>query len=983
MDIISWIKTTLSKYSSNSTHDKNAIYFVKNEDGKTGKIISDEIVYGNGGDANGVVVESPKQPIGGESVWVNPDEDPEEVEVYNRSQIDALHQSIVNSITSLSEAGYLFSGVATSETNPGTPDAKVFYIANGKGTYEKFGSLEVTEDEVVILYYDSSWHKVSTGIASQEKLSELVRKLGSEEEVALPAPIMAYISSTEGWVSYTYYECYLLPIEAGKTYKIYAKDNIHCYYALLKNGNTAGTPQYADGFTGPVRIDAGGNAVVTPTSEATYLYITHRSGADSYNTPKALVFVSDRLANIENNVNTIRAEVDAIGNSLMIEIDKTYMGTEKVGVVTGTPLVFYPWTEYKALIFPVESGKTYRVKASSLETPQCSIAVVSNATIEDHATMNLADGYAIKSLVKDEIAEYNITNAKNIIVRTLYQDSATNFAAFYEVADRLDEMDSSLEKTETSSKETFDLSFPKADFERNSVMGVIPRNEGKYYNVSSYKCMFTSVHDAEKVSIVTNVDYISYAFLKSVPKGFGYDADYATGCNVETIQPHSSVSIDVPTDANYLYLLTTNESGVYKDSEVRTIGDTARMLFNSTPMHTIYVAPSDGDEFSKRYASYVCDGVNDEVEIQAAIDRVKSVCGKVILCQGTFHIDSFKDYTIDGTTKKVALCMHTTSLSDKFGVTIEGTSSSKSSRTNIVVSESAFTGITGECSVFGGGCSVRANYVGGIGMNLTRISCSIPNGHDCVISNNQYLYWGAINSCIFSVIGYASGVAPIGNSVGLRGWAGWSDGTCIEIKDVYVSGCKVGFQLGGEHLVCTRLGSRHNEVGYTFGEYDFNYHSDMEGNTAQVHPITMINCCAEHIDYIMKFYGSGNVATKGANRCEVSFISFNVENYSLTRGLNLPTPCTEEVVGGWCGRLDYTIERGENDNSVSMPIWADGHGKNFRTTNIAQQQMGTTALRETFAPNYCQQYFDTDLGKMVYCIEPSTKTWVDATGTEV
>ena len=82
MDIISWIKTTLSKYNSNNTHDKNAIYFVKNEDGKTGKIISDEVVYGNGGGANGVVVESSNQPTGGESVWVNPDEDPEEVEVY-------------------------------------------------------------------------------------------------------------------------------------------------------------------------------------------------------------------------------------------------------------------------------------------------------------------------------------------------------------------------------------------------------------------------------------------------------------------------------------------------------------------------------------------------------------------------------------------------------------------------------------------------------------------------------------------------------------------------------------------------------------------------------------------------------------------------------------------------------------------------------------------------------------------------------------
>ena len=182
MDIISWIKTTLSKYSSNSTHDKNAIYFVKNEDGKTGKIISDEIVYGNGGGANGVVVESPNQPTGGESVWVNPDEDPEEVAVYNRSQVDALHQSIVNSITSLSEAGYLFSGVATSETNPGTPDAKVFYIANGKGTYTNFGGLEVTEDEVVVLYWDTAWHKESTGIASQEKLSELEREvIGGEK----------------------------------------------------------------------------------------------------------------------------------------------------------------------------------------------------------------------------------------------------------------------------------------------------------------------------------------------------------------------------------------------------------------------------------------------------------------------------------------------------------------------------------------------------------------------------------------------------------------------------------------------------------------------------------------------------------------------------------------------------------------------------------------------------------------------------------
>ena len=82
-----------------------------------------------------------------------------------------------NTIASMIEAGYVFAGVATPSTNPGTPEAKVFYIANGKGTYTNFGGLEVTENEVVVLYWDTAWSKVATGIASQEKLTELENKV--------------------------------------------------------------------------------------------------------------------------------------------------------------------------------------------------------------------------------------------------------------------------------------------------------------------------------------------------------------------------------------------------------------------------------------------------------------------------------------------------------------------------------------------------------------------------------------------------------------------------------------------------------------------------------------------------------------------------------------------------------------------------------------------------------------------------------------
>ena len=90
--------------------------------------------------------------------------------------------SVLNAMVDTLGAGYQFAGIAVSDTNPGTTDAKVFYIANGKGAYTNFGGLEVTEDEVVVLYYDTEWHKVSTGIASQAKLSELQTTVGSKQD---------------------------------------------------------------------------------------------------------------------------------------------------------------------------------------------------------------------------------------------------------------------------------------------------------------------------------------------------------------------------------------------------------------------------------------------------------------------------------------------------------------------------------------------------------------------------------------------------------------------------------------------------------------------------------------------------------------------------------------------------------------------------------------------------------------------------------
>lgn len=95
----------------------------------------------------------------------------------NNERLDNILGGLLDKISVLKNAGYLYAGVATPTTDPGTPKAKVFYVANGKGTYDNFGGIKVMEDEVVFLYWDSSWHKALTGIASQEKLTELKEKV--------------------------------------------------------------------------------------------------------------------------------------------------------------------------------------------------------------------------------------------------------------------------------------------------------------------------------------------------------------------------------------------------------------------------------------------------------------------------------------------------------------------------------------------------------------------------------------------------------------------------------------------------------------------------------------------------------------------------------------------------------------------------------------------------------------------------------------
>ena len=92
----------------------------------------------------------------------------------NQEITGAVLQNTLLTIVSTVGANATFAGIATPETNPGTPDGPVFYLASEGGTYSNFGGITLT-DEVAILLSNTngSWVKSGTGIATSTKVSEL------------------------------------------------------------------------------------------------------------------------------------------------------------------------------------------------------------------------------------------------------------------------------------------------------------------------------------------------------------------------------------------------------------------------------------------------------------------------------------------------------------------------------------------------------------------------------------------------------------------------------------------------------------------------------------------------------------------------------------------------------------------------------------------------------------------------------------------
>ena len=84
----------------------------------------------------------------------------------NQEITGEIMQNALLSIISTVGRNAIFAGIAVPETNPGTPDQNVFYIASQPGNYSNFGSIKLVDQVLILTNKNGYWVKFDTGITT-------------------------------------------------------------------------------------------------------------------------------------------------------------------------------------------------------------------------------------------------------------------------------------------------------------------------------------------------------------------------------------------------------------------------------------------------------------------------------------------------------------------------------------------------------------------------------------------------------------------------------------------------------------------------------------------------------------------------------------------------------------------------------------------------------------------------------------------------
>lgn len=86
-------------------------------------------------------------------------------------------QNTLKTLISQIGANATFAGIATPDTNPGTSDQNIFYLAAQPGVYSNFGGVELTDQVLIFTNKNGIWVKNNSGIATSKKVVKLENEI--------------------------------------------------------------------------------------------------------------------------------------------------------------------------------------------------------------------------------------------------------------------------------------------------------------------------------------------------------------------------------------------------------------------------------------------------------------------------------------------------------------------------------------------------------------------------------------------------------------------------------------------------------------------------------------------------------------------------------------------------------------------------------------------------------------------------------------
>lgn len=146
--------------------------------------------------------------------------------------------NILDKSQELLNKGYTFSGVATPETDPGTPSLKVFYLTTTAGKYANFDNITVESGKLTVLLYNGSmWQNQvldlpkevnvvqtignsTTDVMSQNAVTEELSKKASVESVTDGISAHNTSSTSHADIRKLLNTCVGLPAYDSSSYKI-------------------------------------------------------------------------------------------------------------------------------------------------------------------------------------------------------------------------------------------------------------------------------------------------------------------------------------------------------------------------------------------------------------------------------------------------------------------------------------------------------------------------------------------------------------------------------------------------------------------------------------------------------------------------------------------------------------------------------------------------------------------------------------------